>query len=224
MVISWESFKRGALAIGVGATLIFLLTEWVIYGLHLLVFDLGDEAIYISGARRFAKFFALAIFFSIVGFRVIQLTTFGRNFLRATLTVGVGGLLISSLWLYVADEDGIHILRVYKLEHYAWEDVEEIHTNVYRENNMAARGPARRKPRHVIEEYKLVFPNKVSVNLWTDIDSVFDLDRHLKNELSGVTYVHHTSNRFDKVRFDQAYTSYYEDALEKAYVVFGYEK
>lgn len=197
----------------IGLLLVYLFTEWLIYGIISAIFQPDSYITFENSMIHLTKYFAVAILLALIGFRHIELTKAGKNFLSVILIGSILGLFVTPLWFNAADEENIVKFRVFFSTNYSWDEVDEVSTHIYRINSRS--GSARSGQRRVIEEYNLHFTDGTALNVWSDLNSIYNLHQlALEKELP----VKHLT---EVEQFEQRFANYFKENLAKAYLVFG---
>lgn len=194
--------------------IVFVTTEWIVYNLQMIIFKPNEYITYVNPLISFTKFFAMGIFFSCVGLKYFKLTRGGKVFFIVMLTFSISGLIYSALSFQAANENKIVEFRVHSSSEYSWDEVDHISTHVYREDRKRSVGGARSKPRKVIEEYNIHVDGEI-INVWSEFDNIYELHELTSNK--NIKFEHKTESEY----FDQRFTNYFKDNLNKSYNVFG---
>ena len=127
------------------------------------------------------------------------------------LIITVAGMFVTSLWFQSVTEEKITKFRVVNLTTYSWDEVEYVETKIYSESRVGRSRRISHQPLTVHTEYNLHFTNGSVLNVWEDLDTVYELHQFV---LAQGVEIANTDRELESFR--QAFTSYFKDDLSKA--------
>ena len=154
------------------------------------------------------KYFVIGFVIVLFLYRTLNLTDFGKKILPLFLILTIAGALVTALWFQSVTEETITKFRVINSTTYSWDEVEYVEPKIYRQNPVYQ---SRRTRRTVYTEYNLHFTNGLVLNVWEDLDTVYELHQFV---LAQGVEIADTDRELESFR--QAFTSYFKDDLSKA--------
>ena len=191
--------------------------EWVVRGAHFFIFDSGSYLSFVRPILHWVKYLGVAFVLVVLLKKYATLTEAGKIFSLISFVVIVLAFLTASLWFNAVNEETIVKQRVFSQDVYTWEDVEFVSTDIYRKNNTGSR---RTNPsRKLIVKYNIHVEDGSVINVWNNIDSIFELHQFVLDKGIDVEYLYDR----DGDAFDSSYTSEFKRSMDKARDVFGVE-
>ncbi|WP_062108830.1 hypothetical protein [Bacillus niameyensis] len=207
--------KLSILLISLGV--VYFATEWIIRGIYFCLIRSFKYITFASPMVHITKYFAVAIMLIILFIRYIPLAPAGKKLLPLFLVLSIAGFFITSLWFNAVNEEKIVKFRVVWGSSKSWDDVDYVSTNIYREDHIKPRRDNQLMPLKVIKKYNLHLKDGSSLNVWNNLDSVYELHQFVLEKDIRVEH------KADAEYFDQNFASYFKKSLPKAHVIFGVE-
>ena len=191
--------------------IIYFLFDFILYGIY-YTFVRSDNHLtfrvpYLYQTKHFVIGFVIVLFL----YRTLNLTDFGKKILPLFLIITVAGMFVTSLWFQSVTEEKITKFRVVNSTTYSWDEVEYVEPKIYRKIQVYRSRRTSRQPRKVYTEYYLHFTNGSVLNVWEDLDTVYELHQFV---LAQGIEIADTDRELESFR--QAYTSYFKDDMSKA--------
>lgn len=206
---------RKVVIIGILLLLVFFGTEWVVKFIQNLIFRTDQYMAVSRPLIRLTKYFAMAglIFFFL--YRYATLTPQGKKILPLLLAISIGGVLVSSLWINGAGEENISRFRVVWGNKASWEEVEFVSTEIYHSKRRRPPRTNQYRERNVIAKYNIHLKDGTVINVWDDVDSVYQLHQLVVSKNIPIDHLSNTEE------FEQNFAYYFGSAFEKAREIFG---
>ena len=157
------------------------------------------------------KYFVIGFVIFLFLYRSLDLTDFGKKILPLFLILTIAGALVTALWFQSVTEETITKFRVINSTTYSWDEVEYVETKIYRDNQVYRSRRTSHQPVKTHTEYNLHFTNGSVLNVWEDLDTVYELHQFV---LAQGVEIADTDRELESFR--QTFTSYFKDDLSKA--------
>ena len=197
---------------------VYLTTEWIVRGVHYIVFQSYNYLSFVSPNLHWTKYLAVAFLLIMLFKKHAQLAPLGKRIVPILLTLSVAIFLIASLWYNAVNEEKIVKHRVFLHNVKTWDDVDYVSTEVKHEEKVIVNNANNLAPMDVIAKYNIHFNDGSVINVWNDLSSMYELHQFVLENNFEVEYL------TDSEYFDQNFTYYFKDSMQKAYSVFGVEK
>ncbi|MBU9723530.1 MULTISPECIES: hypothetical protein [Bacillaceae] len=207
-------FLRNILLLLFIVFILHVTTSWIIRGIHYTLFQSHQYVTYVIPMLHLTKYFAIAMLLLIILRKYAILTPAGNILTFTGLVISITMLVTTSLWSHGANQEQIMRHRIILHQTISWDEVEKVSTEI------------KQKSRHgtfrttkVIGEYNLHLEDGSVINIWSDVSSIYDLHQFVTGKGIQVEYL---TNNIQN--FDQNYTYYFKNSLEKAHQIFGVEQ
>ena len=192
--------------------IIYFLFDFILRGIYYAFVRSDDHLTFHLPYIHLTKYFVIGFVIVLFLYRHLNLTAFGKKILPLFLILTIAGMFVTPLWFQSVTEEKITKFRVVNPTTYSWDEVEYVETKIHRENRVArSRRTSRSRPLTVYTEYNLHFTNGSVLNVWEDLDTVYELHQFV---LAQGVEIADTDRELESFR--QAYTSYFKDDLSKA--------
>ncbi|RKQ28559.1 hypothetical protein [Oceanobacillus halophilus] len=199
--------------------IVYLATEWVIRGIHYVVFQSHTYISFVTPILHWTKYLAVAIILLFAFKKYVPLADAGKKIIPVLLILSVVMFVISSLWFHAVDEEKIVKHRVFLHNTAKWEEVDYVSTEIKHEEKVVVDNANNLKPLKVIANYRIHLNDGSVINVWNNLASMYKLHQHvLENKIE----VQHLTE-LDPTYFDQNFAYYFEEDLDKAHEIFGVE-
>ena len=184
------------------------LFDFILRGIYYAFVRSDDHLTFHVPYLHLTKYFVIGFIIVLFLYRSLNLTDFGEKILPLFLILTIAGVFVTALWFQSVTEEKITKFRVVNSTTYSWDEVEYVEPKIYRQNPVYQ---SRRTRRTVYTEYNLHFTNGSVLNVWEDLDTVYELHQFV---LAQGVEIADTDRELESFR--QAYTSYFKDDLSKA--------
>ena len=188
--------------------IIYFLFDFILRGIYYAFVRSDDHLTFHLPYIHLTKYFVIGFVIVLFLYRHLNLTDFGEKILPLFLILTIAGVFVTALWFQSVTEEKITKFRVVNSTTYSWDEVEYVEPKIYRQNPVYQ---SRRTRRTVYTEYNLHFTNGSVLNVWEDLDTVYELHQFV---LAQGVEIADTDRELESFR--QAYTSYFKDDLSKA--------
>ena len=188
--------------------IIYFLFDFILRGIYYAFVRSDDHLTFHLPYIHLTKYFVIGFVIVLFLYRHLNLTDFGEKILPLFLILTIAGMFVTPLWFQSVTEEKITKFRVVNSTTYSWDEVEYVEPKIYRQNPVYQ---SRRTRRTVYTEYNLHFTNGSVLNVWEDLDTVYELHQFV---LAQGVEIADTDRELESFR--QAYTSYFKDDLSKA--------
>lgn len=197
--------------------IVYFSIEWIVRGIHFVVFKSNTYVSFVSPILHWAKYFAVAFILIWVFKKYVTLAPAGKLIIPILLILTSAMFFISSLWFQAVNEEEIVKHRVFLHTVKTWDEVNHVSTEIHHEEKVILDVPNNLKPSKVNVKYNIHFKDGTAVNVWNDLESMHELHQFVLENNIDVEYLTDTEH------FDQNFAYYFKDSLEKAHIVFGVE-
>jgi len=207
--------KKKVLAILFMLFFVYFSIEWIVSGIQSFIFDSGS---YLSFARpilHWVKHLGVAFVLVVLFEKFVNMTGAGQFLSSIALVVIVLVFLTASLWFNAVSEEKVVKQRIFSQDVYTWEDVEFVSTDLYRKRTTGSNSPNKFRPQQLVVTYNIHVEDGSVMNVWNDIDSIFELHQFVLEKGIDVEYLYNGDD------FESRYGSAFKNSIEKARVVFG---
>lgn len=197
--------------------IIYFSTEWVVRGIHYIVFKSSAYISFVSPILHWTKYFAVAFLLVVLFKKYVTLAPAGQKIIPILLVLTSVMFLVSSLWFNAVNEEKIVKHRVFLHSVKTWEEVDYVSTEINHEEKVVVERTNNLGPLKVIPKYNIHFEDGSVLNLWNDLPSIYELHQFVLENNIEVEYLTESKN------FDQNFAYYFKDSLDQAHYVFGVE-
>ena len=190
---------------------IYFLLDFILRGVYYAFVRSDNHLTFRVPYLHLTKYFVIGFVIVLFLYRTLNLTDFGKKILPLFLNITIAGMLVTALWFQSVTEENITKFRVVNSTTYSWDEVEYVETKIYRKSHVGRSRRTSHQPRPVYTEYNLHFTNGSVLNVWEDLDTVYELHQFVL--VQGVE-IADTDRELESFR--QAYTSYFKDDMSKA--------
>ena len=205
---SIKGSKTTATVYAISIFIIYFLFDFILRGIYYAFVRSDDHLTFHVPYIHLTKYFVIGFVIVLFLYRHLNLTDFGEKILPLFLILTIAGVFVTALWFQSVTEEKITKFRVVNSTTYSWDEVEYVEPKIYRQNPVYQ---SRRTRRTVYTEYNLHFTNGSVLNVWEDLDTVYELHQFV---LAQGVEIADTDRELESFR--QAYTSYFKDDLSKA--------
>ena len=198
--------------------IIYFLFDFILRGIYYAFVRSDDHLTFHVPYIHLTKYFVIGFVIVLFLYRHLNLTAFGKKILPLFLILTIAGMFVTPLWFQSVTEEKITKFRVVNPTTYSWDEVEYVETKIHRENPVYRSRRTSHQPLTVYTEYNLHFTNGSVLNVWEDLDTVYELHQFV---LAQGVEIADTDRELESFR--QSYTSYFKDDLSKAEFIF-YER
>ena len=190
---------------------IYFLLDFILRGIYYAFVRSDNHLTFRVPYLHLTKYFVIGFVIVLFLYRTLNLTDFGKKILPLFLNITIAGMLVTALWFQSVTEENITKFRVVNPTTYSWDEVEYVEPKIYRKNQLVGSRRTSHQRRKVYTEYNLHFTNGLVLNVWEDLDTVYELHQFV---LAQGVEIADTDRELESFR--QAYTSYFKDDLSKA--------
>lgn len=194
---------------------VYFSIEWVVRGIHFFIFDSGSYVSFVRPILHWSKYLGVAFVLVVLLKKFVTLTEAGKVLSSTAFVVIVLVFLTASLWFNAVSEEKIVKQRVLSQDVYTWEDVEFVSTDLYRKRTTGPNSPNKFRPQKLVVKYNIHVEDGSVMNVWNDIDSIFELHQFVLEKGICVEYLYSGDD------FESRYGSAFKESIEKARVIFG---
>ena len=187
------------------------LFDFILRGIYYAFVRSDDHLTFHVPYLHLTKYFVIGFIIVLFLYRSLNLTDFGEKILPLFLILTIAGMFVTPLWFQSVTEEKITKFRVVNPTTYSWDEVEYVEPKIYRKNSVARSRRTSHLPLKTYTEYNLHFTNGSVLNVWEDLDTVYELHQFV---LAQGVEIADTDRELESFR--QAYTSYFKDDLSKA--------
>lgn len=195
--------------------IIYFTTEWIVRGLHYIVFDSNTYLSFVSPILHWTKYLAVAFILIWLFKKYVPLAHAGKIMISIALILIPLMFVIASLWFNAVKEEKIVKHRIFSHTVNTWEEVEAVSTNIYRKRSTSMGAKNHLTPSKLIVNYNIHLVDGSVIDVWNDLESMYVLHQFVLANNIDVEYLS------DVEHFDQKFASYFKDSLDKAHLVFG---
>ncbi|UOE94426.1 hypothetical protein [Alkalihalobacillus sp. LMS39] len=213
-----ETLVRKLITLLISIIVILLFTSWVVRGIYFIIFQSHSYITFVSPMLYLTKYFVLAVVLLYLFIKYVTLTRAGKIIIPIWLVLSIIMVTTTSLWFHGANEDHIMKHRIIFHQVKSWDEVEYVSTEIRQKQksiNERRKASSRNK---VIPIYKIHFTDNSTLNIWSDISSIYKIHRFVVDSGIEVKYLH------DPTSFDQKYSYYFKGSLSQAHEIFGIHK
>lgn len=213
-----EALVRKLITLLISIIVILLFTSWVVRGIYFIIFQSHSYITFVSPMLYLTKYFALAVFLLYLFIKYVTLTRAGIVIIPVWLVICIIMVATTSLWFHGANEDKIIKHRVLLHQVKSWDEVEYVSTEIRQKQKSIHDKRKSLKSNKVIPIYNIHFTDNSTLNIWSDISSIYEIHKFVVDSGIEVKYFH------DPTYFDQQYTHYFKGSLSQAHEIFGIHK
>ena len=200
--------------------IIYFLFDFILRGIYYAFVRSDDHLTFHLPYIHLTNYFVIGFVIVLFLYRHLNLTDFGEKILPLFLNITIAGMFVTALWFQSVTEEAITKFRVVNSTTYSWDEVEYVETKIYRESRVGRSRRTSHQPLKVYTEYNLHLTNGSVLNVWEDLDTVYELHQFV---LAQGVEIADTDREIESFR--QAFTSYFKDDLSKAeFILYEREK
>ena len=202
---------KGLKTTAISIFIIRYLFDFILRGIYYAFVRSDEHLTFRVPYLHLTKYFVIGFVIFLFLYRSLDLTDFGKKILPLFLNITIAGALVTALWFQSVTEETITKFRVVNSTTYSWDEVEYAEPKIYRESRVGRSRRTSHQPVKTHTEYNLHFTNGLVLNVWEDLDTVYELHQFV---LAQGIEIADTDRELESFR--QAFTSYFKDDLSKA--------